>query len=126
MFRSTNISEQKTELLIVLTVDVIRTDEDAYRMSVEQRDKFVLPDSVRQNPLMEGLRVLPDENLLGPNGKRSLPPERDVPREERKLYGPKPKTYGPKVTRPSTVTEAVDRPVYGPSIASSDPAPYGN
>ncbi len=123
LFRSTSISEQKTELLIVLTVDVLRTDEDTHRMSVEQRDKFVLPDSIRQSPLMEGLRILPDENLLGPAQRGSRPGRGpstpDAPREERKLYGPKPKSYGPTIEQPRTITTA-ERPVYGPRIARGD------
>ena len=120
LFKSTNVSETKTELLIIMTVDVVRTAEDAYRMSVEQRDKFVLPDSIRQSPLMEGLRILPDENLLGPNGKQETPAPREVPRRERKLYGPKPKTYGPTINRPSKLTgTGTKKPVYGPRLAST-------
>ena len=118
LFKSTNISETKTELLIIMTVDVVRTAEDAYRMSVEQRDKFVLPDSIRQSPLMEGLRILPDQNLLGPNGKQETPAPREAPHRERKLYGPKPKTYGPTINLPSKLTNTgTKKPVYGPRLA---------
>ena len=96
-------------------------------MSVEQRDKFVMPDSIRQSPLMEGLRILPDENLLGPNGKHETPAPRDVPHPERKLYGPKPKTYGPIINRPSKLTSTGSgKPVYGPRLASIDATKSGS
>jgi len=55
--RFNSITTSKTELLVVLTVDVLRTDEDFREMSEQQRDLFVLPDSIRQSPLMEGLRI---------------------------------------------------------------------
>ena len=55
--------------MVVLTVDILRTDEDRRRMSVEQRDKFILPDSIRRSPLLEGLRIKPEEEGLGPKPK---------------------------------------------------------
>jgi len=123
LFRSTSVSEQKTELLIVLTVDILRTDEDRYKMSIEQRDKGVLTDSIRQNPLMEGLRILPEESALGPVDEKSKRPGEAAPKpeaypEKRDLYGPKPKVYGPVIRRPTTTTAM--QPVYGPRIASSN------
>jgi len=122
LFRKTQTTSSKTELLVVLTVDVLRTDEDVRRMSVEQRDKYVLPDSVRQNPLMEGLRIKPQEQALGPKedqGAAKLPapaPAVEPRREDRELYGPRPKTYGPAITRPTSAS-TTQRPVYGPTIA---------
>jgi hypothetical protein len=119
LFRRTSISETKTELLIVMTVDVLRTDEDTRRMSLTERDIFVLPESIRRSPLMEGLRIVPDETLLGPrqDERGSRPGEGDAPRErkERDLYGPRPKTYGPAVPRPKSTT-TTQGPVYGPKV----------
>ncbi|MCH7807826.1 MAG: hypothetical protein IIB60_01270 [Planctomycetes bacterium] len=116
LFRSTSVSTAKTELLIALTVDILRTDEDVHRMSVEQRDKFVLPDSIRQSPLMEGLRILPQDSLLGPVGGGVEAPAAAPRPEKRDLYGPQPKVYGPRIARPSTTSTATG-PVYGPRIA---------
>lgn len=118
MFRSTSVDQNKTELLVVLTVDILRTDEDVRRMSIEQRDKFVLPDTIRTSPLMEGLRIRPEEQGLGPRQElhrgQDAPPVR-TPDDQQ--FGPKPKTYGPKIepSTPATTTTASAR-VYGPQI----------
>jgi general secretion pathway protein D len=124
LFRSRSVTKSKTELLVVLTVDILRTDDDMHQMSVEQRDKFVLPDSIRQSPLMEGLRIVPqDGQSLGPQKKeKGEAPETPAPtREERELYGPKPKTYGPPLPPPPTptATSTAAAGVYGPKIAES-------
>ena len=119
LFRTTNTSEQKTELLIVMTVDVLRTDSDVYDMSVEQRDKFVLPDSIRQSPLMEGLRIMPDASLMGPRDdlrqKAPAPSPADVRPQTEDRFGPRPRTYGPVVPRPKPTT-TTQIPTYGPQI----------
>lgn len=122
LFRVTSVSKEKTELILVLTVDILRTDEDVHHMSVEQRDKFVLPDSIRQSPLMEGLRIVPEDSSLGPvkdddkSWRESTPGK--TKDHSRDLYGPKPKLYGPTITRPATTSTAV-APVYGPSIVDA-------
>jgi type II secretion system protein D len=124
LFRATGISEHKTELLIVMTVDVLRTDEDVHQMSIEQRDKFVMPDSIRTSPLMEGLRITAEERPLGPVDGESAEPGTLEPgvrpdREERNLYGPRPKTYGPVISRPKPTTTTA-RPAYGPKVVRND------
>jgi type II secretion system protein D len=124
LFRATGISEQKTELLIVMTVDILRTDQDARHMSIEQRDKFVLPDSIRSSALMEGLRITAEEQGMGPvdrNGRApgAIDPTSTPDREERRLYGPTPKSYGPVISRPKPTT-TTSRPVYGPKIVQTD------
>ncbi len=122
IFRTTSIKNNRTELLMVLTVDILRTDEEVRASSVEQRDKYLLPDNIRQSPLMEGLRIKPQEQALGPKedqGAAKTPaPAPAVPpqREEREQYGPRPKTYGPPVTRPTSAS-TTEGPVYGPTIA---------
>ncbi len=121
LFRTTSISEQTKELLVVLTVDVLRTDEDVRRIVLEQRELFNLPLSVGQSPLMRGLRILPDEGGLGPEdedkGEKGDTEPAPSPAEDRKLYGPRPKIYGPVITHPTTTTEG---PVYGPRIAQGE------
>jgi type II secretion system protein D len=128
LFRSTSVSSNKTELLVVLTVDILRTDEDVRRMSVEQRDKFVLPDTVRTSPLMEGLRIRPEEQGLGPKPPASGPltppaPFQTAPAEQQ--FGPKPKTYGPKIEpatpTPTATTTTASAQVYGPRIPRNGP-----
>ncbi|MCH8252699.1 MAG: hypothetical protein IID36_09635, partial [Planctomycetes bacterium] len=115
LFRTDSVSTSKTELLIVLTVDVLRTDEDVRQMSIEQRDKFVLPDSIRTSPLMEGLRIIPSEAGMGPKTPEGdEPPTRRI-KHDREQYGPKPKTYGPIISRPSVTTTA-SAAVYGPKV----------
>ncbi len=129
LFRSTGKSNTKTELLVVLTVDILRTDEDVRQMSVEQRDKFMLPDSIRQSPLMEGLRITPQEQALGPKPEASsvkpmatpASPAID-PKAPRDSYGPKPKTYGPVISKPAGTTSA---PVYGPKVARTEAGERG-
>jgi type II secretion system protein D len=119
LFRNTRVNKTKTELLVVLTVDILRTDDDIRKMSVEQRDKFVLPDSIRQSPLMEGLRIRPDESGFGPieaNGKAAPPSGKTRAREQ---YGPKPKTYGPVVKPKASSSTASSGPVYGPKVVAN-------
>lgn len=105
LFRTTSVSENKTELLIVMTVDIVRTDEDLRRVSLEQRDKYIESQPLYSHPLLEGLRILPDESLMGPRDENAAPPRESGRRpkalpDERELYGPRPKTYGPLIMRP--------------------------
>jgi type II secretion system protein D len=65
-FRSTKKTTDKTELLIVLTPHVIRDPSQAHTISVQMRDQTGLNDNVRQNQLMQGLQVTPEEGMLGP------------------------------------------------------------
>jgi type II secretion system protein D len=130
LFRNTGVSKTKTELLIALTVDILRTDEELYEMSIEQRDKFIMSDRVRQSPLMEGLRITPDEAMMGgvSDEKPSEPRQRTEPMgpangngDKSKTYGPKPKTYGPTIKSKTTARKSssqvieMNKPVYGPS-----------
>ncbi|MFQ5462760.1 MAG: secretin N-terminal domain-containing protein [Phycisphaerae bacterium] len=125
LFRTTAVTRTKTELIVVLTVDILRTDEDVRDMSIEQRDKFIMSDRIRESPLMEGLRITPDEALMGgrePAGVQDgalTPPGRTktAPPSGRR-YGPKPKTYGPVMPR-RPATSASAGPVFGPRLAKS-------
>jgi general secretion pathway protein D len=122
LFRSTSVSDDRKELLVVMTVDVLRTDEDMRRMSEHERETYELSPWIRQNPLMEGLRILPSEDRLGPVDEDSPQPIKPPPRvrpDERDLYGPKPRTYGPVIKHPAT-TSTASAPKYGPKIVRND------
>ncbi|MCH7884674.1 MAG: hypothetical protein IIC01_05425 [Planctomycetes bacterium] len=121
LFRTTSVSTSKTDLMIVLTVDILRTDDDVRRMAEEQRDKYELPESILRHPFMEGLRILPEQDGFGP--AVGAPHEDPTPEkrhlERRDQYGPRPKTYGPALPRPmSTSTASAALPVYGPRVAT--------
>jgi type II secretory pathway component GspD/PulD (secretin) len=124
LFKSQSYSESKTELLIVMTVDVLETDREARIMSVAERDRFVLPDRIRQSPLMEGLRIRPDEALMGPDmGSGSegttIPSPAPPTREGAEYDGPRPKTYGPTLPQ-SQPASKVQRQVFGPTVVRND------
>lgn len=55
--RVTKVSKKKTELLIIMTPRVVRTAEDARRLSIEERDNTGLLENIRRSPLMQGLQV---------------------------------------------------------------------
>lgn len=124
--RANFVTTQKTELLMVLSVDILRTDEDLKKMSVEERDRFVMPDTIRQSPLMEGLRIRPEEVGMGPrpaNSTTPMSPTTPPPARgnERDLYGPRPKTYGPTITPKSASTSTARGPAsYGPKVVRND------
>jgi len=91
LFRASRHSKLRTELLIVMTPRVVRTLEEMRALAEEERDKMdLLPDSIRQSPLMEGLQVGPGEQLLGPGeeAEEPTPPETET-------YVPTPEIYGP-------------------------------
>ena len=116
VFRSTEVTHQKTELLVVLNVNVLRTDEDRRNFSIEERDKSGLLTNLSKNPLMGGLQIKPDESLLGPQprsaqpaGGAVAPGYRPDAVEEPQHYGPKPKVYGPVINEPEATTTASAR-----------------
>ncbi len=120
LFRSISTSESKTELVVVMTVDILRTDEDLHKMSIEERDNVDLPDWLKQSPFMKSLRILPEESAMGPeseDGSVRGKPEKPAPKKQKELkqYGPKTKTYGPIISRPVPATEATHA-VYGPKL----------
>lgn len=128
LFRSTSVSDSKTELLLVLTVDVLRNDEDVYQMSVDQRDMYELRAKMLESPMFERLRILPENSALGPREsapEKPVGPSRKITplQDDRKLYGPTPKQYGPVVPPPSTTTTtAADRRKYGPRLVQQSVA----
>ena len=131
LFRSTSVSHNKTELLVVMTVDVLRTDDDVRQMSVKHRDMYGLPDSIRQSPFMEGLRILPRDaamgprNPLGPVPPTGVPPIIPVqnPALPAQRHGdpvlPVPRTYGPVIARPAPASAAA------PPSENAEPSTFG-
>lgn len=120
LFKTTRVSTIKTELLIILTVDVIWTEEDAYAMSVKHRDMGNLKPWMKRHPLMEGLRILPEENGFGPRDELETPYPQSPPVPEprdRSLYGPKPGTYGPTLPTGSRISRASGA-TYGPIVVA--------
>lgn len=107
LFRATNRSSQKTELLIVLTPKVIRSDRDARDASIAARDATGLLDRVRESPLMEKLQVRPSQTRLGPNEKGTTT-QPAAPTDESEQYGP-------------TAPEPEPDDVYGPEVDSYGP-----
>jgi type II secretion system protein D len=128
LFRTTNSSDSRTELMVVLTVDVVRTDEEVREMARRQRDQYALPPSILQSPYMGALRIAPEQTGLGPKVPTGARPEGTVP-QQREQYGPKPKTYGPALPTPTPTSAstaraeaAPARSVYGPRVARNEEA----
>ncbi len=136
LFRSTSVSHSKTELLVVMTVDVLRNDDDVRQMSLKQRDQYGLPDNIRQSPFMEGLRILPRDaamgprNPLGPVTPGSVPPIMPVqnpatlppPGGDRTLPVA-PRTYGPVIAKPAPASAAAPPPQQ--NIVPAEPSTFG-
>lgn len=127
LFRSTREFRRRTELLVVLSVDVLRTPEDVYAISSEERDRHIKDPEVRQNPLMQGLRILPEESLMGPrDGTEPLRPSPNgPPNGQRDLYGPRPDRYGPLLSPPTVRYGPKLDPLPGAGTAHVDAAPTG-
>lgn len=125
LFRTTGVTHRKKELLIVLTVDILYTDDDVRNMAVAERDRYILPPRVLESPLIEGLRIAPRDAGMGPIPRRDsrlkAPTDGLGPKAPAQpdSYGPKPRTYGPAVprTKPTSTTSA--ETVYGPRVARS-------
>ncbi|MBU0639958.1 MAG: hypothetical protein KKB50_13905 [Planctomycetes bacterium] len=94
MFFRNDVKESKrTELLVVLTPRVVRTVDDYRELSVAERDQTgLIPAEMLSNPLMQGLRVKPEElhslelEELGPFPDETAPANQETPTGEE--YGP--------------------------------------
>lgn len=128
LFRFTRAGNDKTELMVVLTAEIIRSEFDAKRMSEREMDLLTLRPSVTESPLLEKLRIVPEDSALGPKSRGAgplqpidgaTPPKSQepatAPRAPTPQYGPQSPTYGPTLTRPKTTTTA-NREVYGPVL----------
>ncbi len=109
LFKSKSTISTKTELLIVLTVNVLRTENDLHYISqqeIERTGRF--PERIKRSPLMQGLRITPDADYFGPI--RDTEPKKVRPQQrDRSIYGPMPRTYGPP------------RPTAAPRISEATP-----
>ncbi len=124
LFKSHSTITNKTELLIVLTVSVLRTEEDLHYLSLQEMDRTGrFPERVKRSPLMQGLRITPDEDYFGPI--RDTEPRKARPqRQDRSIYGPMPRTYGPPRPTAAAMSDAEDtKEVYGPALVKNDPEP---
>ncbi len=129
LFQVISKSSTKTELLVVLSVEVLRTDDEMFEMSKEEMKRYSLPDKMVQGKLMESLRILPAESAMGPDDEstNTSPTKRkdSEPSSDRPLMRapsrPKPRTYGPAISRPRSL-KSVRTGVYGPQIVRSDVA----
>lgn len=117
LFRSTSISDQRAELLVVMTADIIRNDAQMRGATEKQLDHYDLTPWVRQNPLLKGLRILADESAMGPEDGGTKPTSIKARpyRERHDQFGPKPRFYGPTIKRSGTET-TIRHPVYGPKV----------
>jgi hypothetical protein len=116
LFRAQTSSRRRTELLMVLTVNVIRDEHDAFVESVKLRDQSgFMPDKVRRSPLMGGLRVRPEDEMDGGEAVEPRRHQRSVRPGDRPLYGPSPEIYGPQhPARERPDTNGPARETYGP------------
>jgi hypothetical protein len=126
--RTTNVESRRTELMIVLTVNVIRSEDDAYASSVRLRDESgIIPERIKASPLMQGLRILPEDTPgLEPmleDEVLPLRPGRLEPMPDRQLYGPNPDAYGPAVPQRVQIGSATKAEVYGPRLVSFEEKP---
>jgi type II secretion system protein D len=112
LFRATLNQRRRTELLLVLSVDVINDERDFFEFSQELRDQSgFLPEKMKRSPLMEGLRILPPEEEI--DLEDEYEPVRR--RRDRDLFGPAPDVYGPqRPVRPATPETPATSEVYGP------------
>lgn len=124
LFRTTTRTKRKTELLIALTPRIVRTVEDGYRLSIEERDKSgIITDEMKASPYFEKIRLTPEsEDEISsieeiPEGEYYEPAPGDAPVEPTRhkttpnnapKYGPQVPQYGPMVpSEPSPDDEDV-------------------
>ncbi len=101
LFRNNRTTNQRTELLVILTPHVIRSAEDYRELSIHERDEVTrLPDEVVTSPLMQSLRVKPEnlhpsteEGELGPFPKGEKPGAAPAS-QPGDVYGPLPPPRG--------------------------------
>jgi len=135
LFKSRSNVSSKTELLIVLTVNVLRDEGELKTKSVDEVEltgRF--PGRVRRSPLMQGLRIRAEDEAFGPVKDREgmIPMEQAPPSEpDPGVYGPTPKRYGPAVPTTnepaqsdavqSNMAQSIDAARYGPNLSRTEP-----
>ena len=94
LFSADEKTKRSKELLIIITATIVRTEQDAYRISVEQRDQTdIIPDRIKEDRLMKKLQVRPADDEFGDDEREFL---RDDD-EDDDFYGPRPSAYGPEI-----------------------------
>ena len=101
----------------VLIVDeILAMGDEGFRARVRGRLRREADDG--RIVLIRNFRIAIDQRILElPAG--TLEPGARPKREERNLYGPRPKIYGPVISRPKPTTTTA-RPAYGPKVVRSD------
>lgn len=128
MFKTTTKISSKSELLIVLSVDVVRDEYELRETSERERDiAQFLPERVKRHRLMQGLRIKPDDEVFGPVEDVDPVQQQDAPAEPRRdkaIYGPSLKTYGPATPTAAKKTDEMPRraglKTYGPRLVRDD------
>jgi len=118
LFRSSVHQNRREELLVVLTPRVVRTPQDYQELSREERDKTGnISEDVLLSPLMQGLRVKPEdltprtgEENIGPYPATPKPSPDDVPADDPEIYGPK-RSPRAKESKPQVDPASYDVPV---------------
>jgi type II secretion system protein D len=94
LFRSQVNRQRRSELLIILTPTIVRTVEDFRELSIQERDRTgLIGNDVLMGPLMEGLRVRPQEL---PPADETIRPETETDRP-RRPSPPADEEYGPQI-----------------------------
>lgn len=143
LFRTTTRRNTRTELLIAMTPTIVRTVEDARRMSAYERDAGgILTPEVKSNPLMRNLQIQPEssdeidtiESQPGGMKPQTLPSGKSQPvtPNQGQDYIPQAPRYGPVMPRtaPSgsnvnvnVMAQRSNRSSQGAAQASYRPAP---
>jgi len=124
LFRSMGTTRERTELLLVLTVDILRSHEDVRNMSLAQRDMYSLPNSIVQNPLLGKLRIKPEDSGMGPRDESTAP--RDQKEEPRDVQPPaEPAPSGKRIYGPKLPTNITHTRMSEPGRNASAPRRYG-
>ena len=95
LFRNQNDTSRRTELLVVLTPHVVREVREYRDLSLVERDRMsVIPMDMLTDPLLQGLRMAPEElSALEPGPGVADLILRETPSEE--AEEPDHETYGP-------------------------------
>jgi type II secretion system protein D len=97
LFRSTTKRSTKTELLIIITPHVMRAVEDSRKLSEKMRDETgIMDDSIRANPLMQGLQVKPSDAPVKELSPTQTQPSGKEAKDE--PFGPELDEYGPSAS----------------------------
>jgi len=129
LFRTTTRSSTRSELLIALTPTIVRSVEDARRMSVDQRDLAgVITPDMKASPIFRQLQVTPetgseiDSIEVRPNNGTPLDPPSATPVRPRTIPSYQPDgmpRYGPVVQPAPRQRSTTPPPTYRPTIRTN-------